>query len=404
MTLLKRPQPANGDQAHLRYLSQIGAQLVAASREFSAVPDVSGHRRHWRKLNTAARATKRWAVLAAVALAGVVALLVVPSLGGSRTAIAEAEVLQRAAAALDESNTILYLQVQDYNADGRGVSMLGGNELDGAIMCVPGPCVQSSAPATAQTGISADPAADTLTYSSQEWLSADRAQTHTIYSNGDETTTNTGSDDYSVYDAADNTLTKLTDMGFTAASNAPPAVPAVRGAPTPAVSDFSDPSYYEQLYQETQAKNQATTSGGVEQTTTQLVGQTTIGSESVYELRIDQHFTPPGEVCGSTACAAPDQETLLYLDSQSYTPVRIVTFIVNTDDVAGSPPGTTVSNATAYSVQRLSDTPANESLLQMTAHSGATQVQATYAQYRSDHGLSPLAGSAPSTNATGATG
>ena len=148
-------------------LQRLGDDLAVAMRSAIAVrPDV-------RLLRTIAsqprRAPKRSAALAAVALAAVVALLVVPSFDGSQTAVAQAAVLTRAAAALDQPNTILYVQVHDYSADGDGPSMLGGDELGGFAMCVPGPCSRSATPATPQTGISADPSADTLTYSSQEW-------------------------------------------------------------------------------------------------------------------------------------------------------------------------------------------------------------------------------------------
>ena len=355
------------------------------------------------------RAPKRSAALAAVALAAVVALLVVPSFDGSQTAVAQAAVLTRAAAALDQPNTILYVQVHDYSADGDGPSMLGGDELGGFAMCVPGPCSRSGTPATLQTGISADPSADTLTYSSQEWLSPGRD--HTIYSNGDEVATSGATDQYVAYDAADNTVTTLTDMGFPSTpTSPPPSNLALAAAPGAISSNLADPSFYEQLYQQAQAGQQATIPEGTAQTTVaaHLIGQTTVAGESVYELRFDLQTTMPsggdlsGPNCGPTVCTLRTSEILLYLDSQTYTPVRTVVLTSNPNDNQGLPDGTAVSQVADYAVQRLPDTPANEALLQMSAHPGAAQVQAAYDQYRADHGLSPVTGS--STGASGPTG
>ena len=219
-------------------LQRLGDDLAVAMQSAIAV------RPHVRLLRTIAslprRAPKRSAALAVVALAAVVALLVVPSLDGSRTAVAQAAVLTRAAAALDQPNTILYIQVHDYSADGDGISMLGGNELGGFAMCVPGPCSHSGTPATLQTGISADPSGDTLTYSSQEWLSP--GQDHTIYNNGDEVATSDATDQYVAYDAADNTLTTLTDMGFPSTpTSSPPSNLALAAAPGAISSNLAGP-------------------------------------------------------------------------------------------------------------------------------------------------------------------
>ncbi len=356
------------------------------------------------------RSTTRWATLAVAAVA-VAAFVVIPLLGGSRTAIAQAEVLKRASAALDQPDRILYVQPQDYSADGDGVSMLGGNELGGFVMCVPGPCSHSGAPATAQTGISANPSSDTLTYSSQEWLGP--GQDHTIYNNGDEVATSDATDQYVAYDATDNTLTTLTGMGFPSTpTSSPPSDLALAAAPGAIGSNLADPSFYEQLYQQVQAGQQATIPEGSAQTTVaaHLIGQTTIAGESVYELRFDVQTTMPsggdltGPNCGPTVCTLATSEILLYLDSQTYTPVRTVVITLNPNDNQGLPDGTAVSQVADYSVQSLPDTSANEALLQMSAHPGAAQVRATYAQYRAEHGLSPLTGSTASTGATGSSG
>ena len=337
-------------------LQRLGDDLAVAMQ--SAIAG----RPHVRFLRTIARlprrAPKRSAALAVVAVAAVVALLVVPSLDGSRTGVAQAAVLTRAAAALDQPNRILYVQLQDYSADGDGVSMLGGNELGGFVMCVPGPCSHSGAPATLQTGISADPSSDTLTYSSQEWLSP--GQDHTIYNNGDEVATSDATDQYVAYDAADNTLTTLTDMGFP--STPAPSEPsnlALAAAPVAIGSNLADPSFYEQLYQQVQAGQQATIPEGSAETTVaaHLIGQTTIAGESVYELRFDVQTTMPsggdlsGPNCGPTVCTLATREILLYLDSQTYTPVRTVVITLNPNDNQGLPDGTAVSQVADYSVQ-----------------------------------------------------
>lgn len=309
-----------------------------------------------------------------VAVAAAV-VIVVPSLGGSRSGIAQAAVLKRAAAALNQANTIFYLQAQQYSAIGGAPCITEG--VAPFLVCGPISTTQ------AQTGISANPADDALRYSSQEWLNSDGSQDHTIYSNGYETVNNTNTQQYSSYDASDNTLTTLSATGDTSTpitSASPPL-----GQPTAA--DLANPSYYESLYQEAEAGQQNTQDGTT--ASAQLVGETTIAGESVYELRFDFHFTPPanppaGDICGSTVCTRPDQATLLYLDSQTFLPVRSVNLIVNRTDQPGIPPGTAVWSITDLSVQSLPDTPANENLLQMSPHPGATEIEQTDGQNRAD--------------------
>ena len=352
------------------------------------------------------RRWRGWAVVAAAA-AAVVVFVVVPAIGGSRTAIAEAAVLKRAAAALDQPNAILSVQVQAYNASGRGISMLGGNEMDGAIMCVPGPCIGPAA-STSQTGISADPSNDALTYSSQEWLSPDGKRYHIAFNNGDETASDRTADTYTAYDAADNTLTTLTDMGYT--SGPPPEIPSGNPAQAPLllgllISNPSDLSVYQQLYNEAQTGAQGTqTLGSVQRTVTAaLVGQTTIAGESVYELRFDEQLAITG-VCSPNPCHPASYQTLLYLDSQTFLPVRTVLITINPNNNPGLPNGTAVSGVIDYSFTSLPDNSSNEGLLQITTHPGVTQVEATYAQYRAEHRLYPSSGSTSSTGTTGATG
>jgi hypothetical protein len=193
-------------------------------------------------------------------------------------------------------------------------------------------------------------------------------------------------------------------MGYATTPSPPSPQPP---SPFPSIANFADPAYYETLYRQAQAGEQSTV--GATTIHTQLVGQTTIAGKSVYELAFTFHFTPPsnpppGDMCGSTVCSTADREVLLYLDSQTFTPVRTVYTIVNTNDNPGIPPGSAVWIVTDYSVQSLPDTPANEALLQMAPHPGATQVQSTYAQYRAEHGLNPATGSTTTTGASGATG
>jgi hypothetical protein len=300
-----------------------------------------------------------FAAIAVALAAGVFA--VVSSLGGSRPGIAQAAVISRAVAALEQPNTILYLQVQDYSAEG-GICVLRGE------------CIFRALPGRG-TGISADPAEDTVTYSSQEWVSPDGSEDHTIYNNGVETVRNEETHEYEAYDPADNTVTTLTDFGL---AKGPPSRARV---PIPATSDFENPTYYENLYREAQAGTQQV----------QLLGATTIGGTPVYELRFDIEFAPPphpaaGDMCGSEACTPPDQQILVYLDSQTFTPVRSVMITLNTADRPGLPQGASVTNVTDFVAHRLPDTAANEQLLEMSSHPGATQTRETQAQSKATLG------------------
>ena len=68
----------------------------------------------------------RFALMGTAAGAVLAAIIIVPSLGGSRSGLAQAAVISRAAAALEQPNTILYLQVHDYSAHGRQVCVRFG--------------------------------------------------------------------------------------------------------------------------------------------------------------------------------------------------------------------------------------------------------------------------------------
>ncbi|MGA2471657.1 MAG: hypothetical protein ABSG64_13325 [Solirubrobacteraceae bacterium] len=344
------------------------------------------------------QAPRRFASITALA-AALVAVVVALSLGGSRTVIAQAAVLERAATALEKPNMILESQMRFYNADGGGLTMaLGGNGLGGR-MCIPGPCARQ-APATARTGISADPAHDKLTYSVQGWLSPNRTQAHAVYSNGDETSLNRTTEEYWAYDAADNTLTTLTDMDLPSAPPPPSTAPlSLELASAGATFGYlGNPSFYEQLYKDTQAADHTTVSGGaMSQTiTTRLAGPTSIAGQAVYELRFDVNTTirrPAGTnrrfagACTATRCTLPESQILLYLGRQTYTPVRTVVITTNPHDIVGPPPGTTVTAVAEYSIHTLPDTPANQTLLKITPHPGAKHTQTTLAHYMHAHGL-----------------
>ena len=311
---------------------------------------------------------RRRLALAAVPLTlAAAALVVVPSLGGRRSGIAEAAVLARAAQALDQPGTILYAQVDAYDAH--------------SVLCVLGTTCIHGPSAPASDGISADPATDTLSYSEQEWLSPDRHVQRELFGNGDETVVDADANTYEVYDAGANTLTTLSQ--FDAGSPAPSSSQPLTVAPVPSLSDVASPAYYESLYQEALAGEQDT----------QLVGETTVDGRSVYEVR----FTfdpkppadpPPGDMCGASVCVPPGQIIDVYLDGETFVPVRTVTMLSNPTDRPGLPAGTTVDSVVDFDAQALPGTPANGQLLQMSPHPDAVTVTETAAQYRANLGAS----------------
>ncbi len=314
-------------------------------------------------------AVRRLAVAAVpVTLAGG-ALVVGLSLSSPRTGIAQAAMLTRAAAALEHPGTITYLQVQAYTAAGTVTCVLGGHPRP---ICIGAPQGNPGA------GISEDPADDTLTYSSREWLSPDGLREHTVYDNGDETMTNAATHEYEAYDAADNTLTTITDRPQASPS---PQAGASQPLPLPTIQDFAQPSYYESLYQQAQAGVQSV----------QLLGQSTIGGRQVYELRFALQGPSPehagaGDMCGDAACAAPATAVVLYLDSTTFMPVRTVETVSNTGDLPGLPDGTSVRSVTDFAAESLTATTANEGLLEVAPHPGATNIEQTEAQYRAELG------------------
>jgi hypothetical protein len=300
----------------------------------------------------------RFAVTGAAASAVLAAVIVVPSLGGSRSGLAQAAVISRAAAALEQPNTILYLQVQDYSAPGRVVCVRFGECSFGAA-------------AGRQGGISANPAEDTLTDSSQEWVSPDGSLEHTIYNNGVETVTNEDAHEDSTYNPSNSTLTTVTETGVGRSA------PSGEASPLPAPADFQDPAYYKNLYREAQAGTQKV----------RLLGQTTIAGKSVYQLQFRSTWTPPphppaGDMCGSTVCTPPGLEILVYLDSHTFTPVRSVTMTLNTRNLPGIPEGTSVTSVTDFTAQSLPDTSQNQGRLEMSQHPGAATVEVAEARFK----------------------
>ena len=263
----------------------------------------------------------------------------VASIGGSRTAIAKAAVLRRAAAALAEQpNTILYLQVHDYGYI--------------QLCLLAGECI-GVAPSHTHHEISANPANDTLSFSFRRWLSPDGSELHTLYSSGDETASNKLTRVYEHYDPADNTLTTLSDAVVA-------KTPASTGiGPLLSTSDFTDPSYFESLYKQAEAGEEDA----------QLLGRTRIDGESVYELRFVFKVRHPAYVI------------LLYIDSQTFTPVRLITGgDASTYSQPGIPDGP-VANVTDFVLRRLPDTRANAKTLDMSPHPGAKQIRETEKQY-----------------------
>lgn len=314
----------------------------------------------------------------AAVLAGVLVLFVVPGGSSVRPTSAAAAVLARAASAVDQPNTIFYVRVDDYNANGRGTELLGGTqEPTHDTMCVPGPC-NSPPPATARTGISANPADDTLTYSFKQWASADGNQVHTIYSNGDETVRNTSSETYSSYDPADNTLTALSHMVYPRTTQGALSTLADNVFDGSLIPFIQDPHYYKRLLHDAQtnAHGGGENATGLPSVSAKLLRQTTIAHRPVYELRFEVNWAP-----------LPKEQILLYIDARTFLPVRSVGTVFNVNDYEGAPRGTAISDVADYSIQSLPDTPSNHGLVEMAPHPGATHVQATLAQYNNQHGV-----------------
>ena len=108
-----------------------------------------------------------------------------------------------------------------------------------------------------------------------------------------------------------------------------------------------------------------------------LIGETTVRDIPVYELRIDYSMQvvdlpAGGEVTDPTTLPThPEQlHRTVYISRDDYLPVRIVEHLPAPNTPAGF-----VEPVTDYIVrERLPRTPANEALLKMTPHPGAKQV------------------------------
>lgn len=389
-------------------LDALGDDLDAAMQTAEATPARRWRLGRPRAIAVAPRRASRRSVGALVvgAVLAAVAILVVVSLGGSRATLAQAAVLKRAAAALDQPNTILYVQVHVFGDDQLCVA-------DG-----PSPstmCIGTRSLAAETTGTTADPANDKLSYSSQEWLTSGGGADHTIYSNGNETAATSDAQGhrwYSAYNAANNTLWTLSPAG---APNPPPTphtpsqretLPPPNALGTVGVLSLAsnglialNPSYIEDLYRE--ARNGRQSTFGPTTITPRFVGPTSIGSESAYELRFDIHFTTnpfADDKCASSACPTPaDQAILLYIDGNTFMPVRSVLMTLRTSRHAAAPPAATVTvvRLTNFDVRTLPNTTANQALLQMSPHPSATRTQSNYPTGRRG---------TDSTASTGATG
>ena len=300
------------------------------------------------------RVSRRWvgAFVAVVAVA-VAAILVLPSLGGSRTGLAQAAVLAHASAALEQQpNAILYENATVYVAGQTCLAVRGS---------APPLCVGIN---QQNVTLSADPTHDTASYTYQEWISADGREQHTLYSGGDETAV--GNDAYSLYDPANNTIT--TDTGY---ALIPPPTAWAHPQPgeilLPSTLSVAD---LEALYGQAAAGSPYV----------KLIGQTTVDGHTAYELQIAS--TPDGATSSAGATGATGATgvpgptgfyLLLYIDSQSYLPLRAV-------NLFGGPSGpnavsgasASVQSVTEFTPQLLPDTPANQNMLDMS-HPGATQ-------------------------------
>lgn len=316
------------DSFEEQLLAELRAVVAANPAPAEQRPSVA----HWHR-------PRRRAVLAFTPVAAAAAALAVAlSLSGGQPAIAQAALIKKAAAALDQPGSILYMQVNQYSA--------------ASVRCVP----SASAPFTHcvssgnGSSISADPANDTLSWSYQEWASG--ATQHIVYNDGDQTASSAGGDSF--YDASSNSLLTLTDLPQGGGS------PGATPLPIPTAQNLEDPSYYEDLYQQAQDG----------QANLQLVGQATIGGAQTYELSY-QIPAQAGGTCGSGPCAPPSRALLIYLDAQTFTPVRTVSMV-----------GGDVWSVTDYTVESLPDTPVNEALLAISPPAAATQVTESYAQWQ----------------------
>ena len=185
-----------------------------------------------------------------------------------------------------------------------------------------------------------------------------------------------------------------------------------------ALSESGPQSYYEQLYQDVQAGDQATSRSGGDTSrtiTSSLVGQTTLGGEPVDELRFDMTSDDPRVRANATRTSgarrvhrddvhARREQIVLDLDSRLLPAGADRRHDGEHTDIQGTPPGTDRDEARRlFSDQSYPTRPPTRRCSTIGAHPGATLVPETYAQYRAEHGLAPLPGSAAATGPSGST-
>jgi hypothetical protein len=279
-------------------------------------------------------AVRGLALTGAASCAAVAAVALWPSVGGSP------DVIARAAAALDQPGTILHFKANVYWHD-------------------------------SPTPINADPS-HTLGQTIEEWQSPGARQLHVVESGpenpgGDEYAENWDAKTAEGYNGELNQLIDLTDPSFFDPARRSPA------GTNPATllglggQDVTDD--LESLVQEAE--------GGVQNI--HVAGQTTIRGSSVYELRIDYTVPVVADPSGATITnptglpTTPVRlSTLVYVDSQTFLPVRIVDLGPPAPAVG---PGAVVERVTDYVLaERLPDTPQNQGLLGLSPHPGATEV------------------------------
>jgi hypothetical protein len=303
---------------------------------------------------------RRRLVLVAVPLVALVVAtcVVVPSLSGSPTATAQAAMIARAsAAALEQPHTITFLAAKEYGPARGAADICLGMEIP--IRCLGFTRHAGTSPALH------------LSFTYRQWISAGGRRVHTIYGTGDEYATTAS---VSVaYDPADRTLT-------TGDLPSPPVPSSVRakGQPVPVVEDPTVADL-EQLYRDAEVGRQGVA----------LVRETTLGRASVYELRVTYplELAPLGpHACGAPPCKLPTRSTIVYVDTRTFLPVRLVQLLTNRSELRTAPSGTSVLSRTDFVAHSLPGTPTNQRLLAMSAHPGARRVHLTQSRWRASLG------------------
>ncbi|HEY1690134.1 MAG TPA: hypothetical protein VGF95_14865 [Solirubrobacteraceae bacterium] len=288
------------------------------------------------------------------------------SLSDSPNGVAKASVIAHAATALEQPGTITYLKVKYYSAHSPVFCLPMGRPLKEGMQAFSG-CLGTLSVAKPEApkgnNVSANPAKDPLTYSSRSWSSPNGSEERVVYYNGDEAVTNTNASEYETFSPQENLLTTLAD----ADDPGPGAYCGPLIGPPISISDIASPSCYEGLYKRAKAGEQHV----------KLLGQKTIEGKPAYELRLGFEPQPRSHL-------RPNLTTLLYLDSRTFTPVRLIREMDNPGSLRGFPTGMSVLSVTELSVRSLPDTPTNADLLHMPAHPGARRVSQTEAHYNAE--------------------